>query len=610
MMITLENIRIHIGNKVLLENTSCQITDGQKVGIVGKNGCGKSTLFKLLKGEIETDTGRVLVPQNKKLAYAEQEIPDLDMNILNFVLSRDKELMYWRQKSTQAPTEDLANILDHLTLLQSDSAEARVASILHGLGFTNSDLNLPVKHFSGGWRMRLALAGALFQKSDILLLDEPTNHLDLEAVLWLETFLQKYDGLLLIISHDQNLLNTLCSHILHFEGKKLVLYRGNLATFQMTFQQKQQNVVHLNERLKVKKEKLESYINRFRYKATKAKQAQSRLKLLEKLKQTEVETIVLEAQDVFHFPEVHVMPAPCIKLENVAVGYEPDKPILSRLNLQIGNNDRIALLGKNGNGKSTLAKLLAGVLAPEKGAIIQSQKLRIGYFNQHQNEELPSDKTPCDYIKPFLMDLKEDKIRSYLASFGLVGEQPLTLIKNLSGGEKARLLLAKICLTKPQILILDEPTNHLDLQGRTALADALNAFNGTVILITHDFQILESVCDTLWLVQDGTCREFNGDLSDYKELVLPTIQPSIKASTNPVPVSSKTPKDNLYHVKQKIKTLEKNVIELEKQRENILQQLMQAGCDYATLQRHLKDIEIQIAESENEWMQLAEKCVK
>ena len=602
-MITLENIRVHIGNKVLLDDASCQLVDGQKVGIIGKNGCGKSTLFKVLLGQMDTDMGRVLVPKNKKLAHAEQEIPDLDMNILDFVLSRDKDLMYWRQKATESPTEELADVMDHLTLLQSDLAESRVATILKGLGFSDSDFTQPVKRFSGGWRMRLALAGALFQKSDILLLDEPTNHLDLEAVVWLESFLQKYNGTLLIISHDQDLLNNLCTHILHFEGKKLILYRGNLTIFQTTFQQKQENSQKQSERLALKKEKLLSYVNRFRYKATKAKQAQSRLKMLARLNQIEVETVPVEPEDEFHFPEVYVMPAPCIKLKNVSVGYIPSKPVLKRLNLQIGNNDRIALLGQNGNGKSTLAKLLVGMLSPESGEIVQSKKLRVGYFNQHQNEELPANLSPFDYIKPFLGEMKEDKIRGYLGGFGLTGDQAIGKIATLSGGEKARLLLAKICLDKPQILILDEPTNHLDLQGRQALADALNEFNGTVILITHDFHILESVCDTLWLVQDGTCHEYEGDLNDYKKMLLET--PNVSEPT-PLPNPPSPKKVSLYTTKQKIKELEKQLTVLEKQRSQLLDILMKPDCDYATIQRNLKETEIQIAETENSWMELAD----
>ena len=589
---------------MLLEDASCQLVDGQKVGIIGKNGCGKSTLFKVLQHQIDIDTGRVLVPKNKKLAYAEQEIPDLDMNILDFVLARDKDLMYWRQKATESATEELADIMDHLTLLQSDSAEARVATILKGLGFTDTDFAQPVKHFSGGWRMRLALAGALFQNSDILLLDEPTNHLDLEATLWLEDYLKKYSGTLLIISHDQDLLNNLCTHILHFEGKRLVLYRGNLTIFQTTFQQKKENSQRQMERLAMKKEKLQSYVNRFRYKATKAKQAQSRLKMLERLNQAEVEIVPVEAEDEFHFPEVYVMPAPCIKLKNVSVGYVPGKPVLRRLNLQIGNNDRIALLGRNGNGKSTFAKLLSGMLSPESGEIVQSKKLRVGYFNQHQNEELPEKITPFDYIKPFLGDtMKEDKIRGYLAAFGLTQDQAISKIGTLSGGEKARLLLSRICLDKPQILILDEPTNHLDLQGRQALADALNEFNGTVILITHDFHILESVCDTLWLVQDGTCREFDGDLNDYKSMLLEHPE---EDKSQPIITQPKVKKPSLHTTKQKIKELEKQLTVLEKQRDYLLDLLLKPDCDYASVQRDLKETEMQIAETENAWMELAD----
>ncbi len=607
-MITLENISVHIGNKVLLKDASCQFAGGAKVGIVGKNGCGKTTLFKVLQGMLEPDGGRVIIPKSQRIAYAEQEIPDLDISIVDFVLSRDRDLIYWREKAKLPPAEDFADIMDHLSVLQSDSAEAHVMSILRGLGFADEDMDKPVKVFSGGWRMRLALAGALFQRADILLLDEPTNHLDLEAVIWLKAYLKKHKGFLLLISHDQDLLTNLCTQILHFEGKKLVLYSGNLPSFQAALGQKQAQSKSMTERLKAKQEKLHDYINRSRVRTKTAKQAQSRLKMLNRLKEIEVEAVPVDAADEFHFPEVYVMPAPCIKLQNVSVGYLPNKPVLRNINLQIGNHDRIALLGKNGNGKSTMAKLLNDILVPEEGTIVKSKKLRIGYFNQHQSEELPPNQSPCQYIKPFLGEENEGKIRSYLARFGLTGDQPLNPISSLSGGEKARLLLSKICLAQPQILILDEPTNHLDLQGRQALADALNEFNGTVILITHDFYILQAVCDTLWLVKDGTCKEFAGDLEDYKALIVPPPKEPEPEKKAPTPQAAPAPKKkSLYGVQQKIKALEKQLEALEKVRHKLLQDLLKPDCDYATTQRDLKETETQIAYIENQWMELAEK---
>ena len=605
-MLTLSHMTIQMGNRLLLDDTCVTLTDGIKVGIVGKNGCGKSTLFKVILGQLESVCGEVEIPKNKKVAYVEQEIQNLNESILQFVLSRDKNLMYWRKKSQTALPEELPEIMEQLDFLKSDSAEARVAEILSGLGFSQADLSRPVHDFSGGWRMRLALAGALFQPSDCLLLDEPTNHLDLEAVLWLENYLKKYTGTLLIISHDKDLLNNVCSHILHFEGQKLVLYKGNFDTYQSTFTLKRENQIKMAEKQQAKRAHLQSYIDRFRYKASKAKQAQSRIKMLAKLQDEPI--VDLEPSDVFSFPKTELLPAPCMKIQNGSFSYVAGTVILKNLNMTIGNNDRIALLGKNGNGKSTLAKLMAGQLVLETGSLDKSSKFKVGFFNQHQNEELPQNQTPVSYLAPLMVGKRESDIRSYLAGFGLTADKAITQIGLLSGGEKARLLLAKICLDKPQILILDEPTNHLDMQGREALADALNAFNGSVILITHDFHILESVCDTLWIVDNHTCKEFDGDLEDYKNQLLGITKKTepVKTITPMVPQKDKTEK--LPYIKKHLKELEKQVESLHKERDNLIQSLMQPEqCDFAIIQKQIKELEMQICQTENEWMEWAEK---
>ncbi len=605
-MLILSHMVVQMGTQLLLDDASVAVADGIKVGIVGKNGCGKSTLFRVILGQLESVAGEVEIPQNKKIAYVEQEIQNLDAPILQFVLSRDKNLMYWRQKLQQALPEELPEIMEQLTFLRSDSAEARVAEILSGLGFSQSDLSRPVRDFSGGWRMRLALAGALFQPSDYLLLDEPTNHLDLEAVFWLENYLKKYTGTLLIISHDKELLNAICSHMLHFEGKKLVLYHGNFDTYQSTFTLKRENQIKMAEKQAVKRAHLQSYIDRFRYKATKAKQAQSRIKMLAKLQDEPI--VDLEPSDIFSFPKTELLPAPCMKIQDGSFSYVPGTIILKNLNLSIGNNDRIALLGKNGNGKSTLAKLIAGQLLLDSGQIIKSAKFKVGFFNQHQNEELPPQLTPVSYLAPMMSGKRESEIRSYVARFGLTADKAITQIGHLSGGEKARLLLAKICLENPQILVLDEPTNHLDMQGREALADALNAYNGSVILITHDFHILESVCDTLWIVDNHTCKEFSGDLQDYKKLLLGLTekQEPVKTVVRSAPQKDKTEK--LPYIKKRLKELEKQVESLHKERDLLIQSLIDPKqCDFAGVQKQIKEIEMQISEAENEWMQWAEK---
>lgn len=605
-MLILSHLRLQMGNQLLLDDASVAIADTIKIGIVGKNGCGKSTLFKVILGQLESVLGEIELPKNKKIAYVEQEIKNLDESILQFVLSRDKNLMHWRQKLDQAKPEELPEIMEQLSFLHSDSAESRVAEILAGLGFSQTDLSRPVHDFSGGWRMRLALAGALFQPSDYLLLDEPTNHLDLEAVLWLENYLKKYTGTLLIISHDKDLLNTICDHILHFEGKKLILYKGNFDTYQSTFALKRENQIKMAEKQQAKRAHLQAYIDRFRYKATKAKQAQSRIKMLAKLQDEPI--VDLEPTDVFSFPETELLPAPCMKIQDGSFSYVPETIVLKNLNLSIGNNDRIALLGKNGNGKSTLAKLMAGQLILDGGKIIKSSKFKVGFFNQHQNEELPSQETPVSYLAPMMLGKRESDIRAYVARFGLTADKAITKIEHLSGGEKARLLLSKICLPKPQILILDEPTNHLDMQGREALADALNAYNGSVILITHDFHILESVCDTLWLVDNHTCKEFDGDLEDYKNLLLGNDQSKqpIKKATPTITPKDKTEK--LPYIKKHLKDLEKQTESLHRERDMLIQSLMNLGQhDFANIQKQIKELEMQISEIENEWMLWADK---
>jgi len=602
-MIQIDDISLMVAGKDLLTHTSCSISDGQKIGIVGDNGCGKSTLFRALLGQLDTTTGTLDLPKNAIIAWVEQEITDTSVPILQFVLAKDTRLNYWRERLKTARAEDLAEIHEALTTLQSDSAESRVAAILDGLGFTQADLTRPIHDFSGGWRMRLTLAGALFQNSDILLLDEPTNHLDLEAALWLEDYLKKYTGTLLLISHDQNILNSVCTGILHFERQKLALYMGNYHTFQKTYAVKNENLKRQAEKDQEKRAHLQAYIDRFRYKASKAKQAQSRIKMLAKMGE-EIQ-ILPDRHDVFTFPNPEPLAPPYLRLDDVSVGYT-DTPVLSRLNLSLDANERIALLGRNGNGKSTLAKLLDGALPPMGGTIFRSSKLRIGFFNQHQNETLPPDETPLSYMTPLLPDKREAQVRAYLAQFGLENDKAVTEIRVLSGGEKARLVLAKICLNKPHLLILDEPTNHLDMKGRAALIDALNAYTGSVILITHDFHILECVCDTLWLVDQGTCRRFDGDLNDYRTFLLHPKTPAQPTSKPKLPPKSVLPapkKMSKSTLSARIRAVEKALDTLCRSRTDLQAQLASgaANLDYESLSKQLKNLEQDIAAQEALW---------
>lgn len=598
-MIQIENITLMVAGKELLEGASCQIADGQKVGIIGDNGCGKSTLFKAILGQNEPFLGKIETPKNAIIAFAEQEIADTSLPILQFVLSKNKQLTYYREKLLTAEEGELADIHEHLRLLGSDSAEGRVAAILHGLGFKQEDFTRPIHDFSGGWRMRLTLAGALFQNSDILLLDEPSNHLDWEATVWLESYLKKYRGTLLIISHDKSFLNNNCEAILNFEHKKLVLYHGNYQTFQATYALKAENLKRQIQKDEEKRAHLQAFVDRFRYKATKAKQAQSRIKMIEKM--GEQLQFAPDKKDVFNFPETDNLPSPYLKLEDVAVGYN-NVPVLSKLNMNLVENERIGLLGRNGNGKSTLAKLISGALKPLAGTVFKSPKLRVGYFNQDQNEALPADKTPLEYLTGFMPDKSESYIRTYLAGFGLEAEKAITKIASLSGGEKVRLLLAEICLPKPQLLILDEPTNHLDLKGREALIDAINRYNGSVILITHDFYMLQCVADDLWIVRGGTCKKYDGDLEDYRNFLLN--EKTDKNETKPKPEvrQVKEKKMSKSTLQVKIKQTEAALDELYWQQHDIEEQLASGGnIDYAELNKKLAEVNDNISEQEKLW---------
>lgn len=598
-MIQIDNITLMVAGKELLDGASCQIADGQKVGIVGDNGCGKSTLFKAILGQVEPFLGKIEMPKNAIIAFAEQEISDTSVPILQFVLSKNKPLIYYREKLLTAKESELADIHEHLRLLESDSAESRVAAILHGLGFEQQDFIRPIHDFSGGWCMRLTLAGALFQNSDILLLDEPSNHLDWEATVWLESYLKKYRGTLLIISHDKSFLNNNCEAILNFEHKKLVLYHGNYQTFQATYASKTENLKRQIQKDEEKRAHLRAFVDKFRYKASKAKQAQSRIKMIEKM--DEQLQFVPDKKDVFNFPETDNLPSPYLKLEDVAVGYN-NVPVLSKVNMNLVENERIGLLGRNGNGKSTLAKLISGALKPLTGTVFKSPKLRVGYFNQDQNEALPADKTPVEYLTALMPDKPEAKIRTYLAGFGLEAEKAITKISSLSGGEKVRLLLAEICLPKPQLLILDEPTNHLDLKGREALIDAINRYTGSVILITHDFYMLQCVADDLWIVRDGTCKKYDGDLEDYRNFLLneKTDKNELKPKQKACPVKEKKMSKSTLQVK--IKQTETALDELYWQQHDIEEQLAAGGnIDYAELNKKLAEVNYNIGEQEKLW---------
>lgn len=605
-MIDINNITVRIGSKVLLENASAHLSDGWKIGIVGANGCGKSTLFKVLLGNLETESGEVFFPKEARVSNVEQEITDTERPVLEFVLSQDKERCELLERLNTAPETELAEIHERLNMIEASSAEARASSVLRGLGFSEADLQRPVREFSGGWRMRLALAAALFRPSDILLLDEPTNHLDLEASVWLENHLKKYRGTLLLISHDKYILNDLCSCILHFEAQKLNVYSGNYDTFRRTRDEKRQLQAKQAEKQEQRRQHLQSFVDRFRYKASKAKQAQSRIKMLEKMEI--IAPLTDEYSSNFRFPEPEELAPPLLSLEGVSTGYG-DNVVLKNLNFRIVNNDRIALLGANGNGKSTLAKLLSGRLSPFEGELRCSQKLKVGYFAQHQSEELPLEETPAAYMMTLMPEKNEAQVRAHLAQFGLSREKSVTKIGDLSGGEKARLLFAAMTYNAPSLLILDEPTNHLDIEGREALIEALNAYSGSVILITHDLHLVELIADDLWLIKNHTCRAYDGDLEDYKKSLL-------EKETPPQPKAEKkteTKKENSYfaakQLTSEIKKLEKQMERLNEEKQKIENKFLEPlnVDETIALQKELSVKEQQLSETENLWLTLSEQ---
>ncbi len=518
-MIDIKTLSFHFGLRTLFEDTSVLIHDGQKVGLVGPNGCGKSTLFKLIEGKFSPDGGKIEISRGTQLASVAQDIADPSVCLLDYVLSADKELTRL-QRELENPNitgERLAEIFDRLEFLGAHSAEARASAILSGLGFVNTDFKRPLKEFSGGWQVRANVAACLYAPSNCLLLDEPTNHLDLETAMWLENYLVRVDKTVFIISHDRHILNRLCDHIIHVEDGQLKLYNGNYDTYERT----RAAAIEGAKLAAAKHERvvahLQSFVDRFRYKATKAKQAQSRLKMIEKL--GAAPSIPKDPEAHFEFPSPEKLNNSLLTLENGVAGYD-DKPVLQNLDLRIEPDDRIALLGANGNGKSTLAKILSHRLLLMSGKMTIAKKMKIAYFSQHQTEELDVEKTPYEMLSAQMPLSTETQIRAQLGAFGLNKAKSDTLIGSLSGGEKSRLLLALITKDAPHLLILDEPTNHLDIQSRAALIEALNNYEGAVVLITHDLHVIELTCDTLWIVRHGICQTFTGDLDDYKAQLL------------------------------------------------------------------------------------------
>ena len=518
-MLTFAEITYRIAGRTLIDDASAQIAAGWKVGLIGRNGTGKSTLLDLIRGERTLDGGTIAIPRDARIGYVAQEAPSGPTTPLEAVLAADDER---RRLLTEAEeTEDaarLAEIHERLAAIGAHSAEARAAGILAGLGFDHAAQQQPLANFSGGWRMRVALAGVLFAEPELLLLDEPTNHLDLEASLWLAEFLRRYRQTLLLVSHDRQFLDDVVDHILHLGERKLTLYSGGYEDFARARRENLARQQALAGRQEDERRRLQAFIDRFRAKATKARQAQSRMKALARL-----EPISLSAEDPpvrFAFPEPPELAPPLVSLYQVSTGYEPEKPVLRRLNLRLDPDDRIALLGANGNGKSTFARLLAGRLDPLTGEIHRARRFACGYFAQHQIEELDPAASAYDHLARLMPKAFPETIRARLARFGFDEDKVFVAAQNLSGGEKARLNFALMSVDAPPLLILDEPTNHLDLEAREALVAAINDFAGAVVIVSHDWHLLSLVAERLWLVANGTVAPFDGDLEDYRRMVL------------------------------------------------------------------------------------------
>jgi ATP-binding cassette subfamily F protein 3 len=515
-LLVLSGATIRLGGRTLLDGADLTVDPGRRIGLVGRNGAGKTTLLKAIMGDLPLDGGDMRFARNTRVATVRQEAPEGPASLLDTVLEGDSERLALLHEADHADPLRLAEIHERLLVIGAESAPARAATILAGLGFDEAAQARPVSSFSGGWRMRVALATALFANPDLLLLDEPTNHLDLEATLWLEGWLARFPGAALVVSHDRGLLDRAVEAIAHLDRGKISLTPGGFDEFVRIRTEKAMQQNRAADRIAAERAHIQSFIDRFRYKASKARQAQARIKALARLPQ--IETVIEDAPTRFAFPEPSRIAPPILALEHVDVGYD-GVPVLYDLSLTVDMDDRIALLGANGNGKSTLAKLLAGRLDPLRGELRRGPKLKVGYFAQHQTDELILDENPIDHMTRALPRAAPTMVRAQLARFGLDAARAETPVAHLSGGEKARLLLALATRDAPQLLILDEPTNHLDIDAREALVKALADFEGAVLLITHDPHLVELVADRLWLVADGTVRPFDGDLDDYRILL-------------------------------------------------------------------------------------------
>ncbi|RLQ87649.1 ABC-F family ATP-binding cassette domain-containing protein [Notoacmeibacter ruber] len=617
-MLTISDLSLRIAGRLLLDHADLSLPTGAKAGLVGRNGAGKTTLFRAIRGEMASESGRIDLPKGARIGGVSQEVPGTDESLIDIVLKADTERATLLEESeTATDPMRIAEIQTRLVDIDAHSAEARAAAILSGLGFDQEAQQRPAKSFSGGWRMRVALASVLFSQPDLLLLDEPTNYLDLEGTLWLENYLARYPHTVLLISHDRDLLNRAVSSIVHLEGKKLTFWRGGYDQFSRQRAEKAELAAKAAEKQDARKKELQAFVDRFRAKASKARQAQSRLKMLEKMDAIDMPVDEHVAPFRFAEPQKEVA-SPAIRLEETSVGYEPGKPILRGLNLRIDADDRIALLGANGNGKSTFAKLLADRLKAEEGTMTVAPKLKVAMFAQHQMDDLHPNESAIEHVRAMMPQAPEAKVRARVAQMGLPTEKMMTAAKDLSGGEKARLLMGLATFEGPNLLILDEPTNHLDIDSRRALTDALNAFSGAVILISHDRSLVESTADRLWLVHDGTVAPYEGDMEDYKALILSLNRTSKGEKSKPSQSKAEIRREAAKK-REELKVLAKKIKEFEslmgkaQKRIQAIEAELAEGDIYESdparatkLAKERSDASVKLAETEAAWLEASE----
>lgn len=622
-MITLKNITLRRGPYVLLENINWTIFAKQRIGLIGSNGSGKSTLFSLLLGQFQADVGDLDLPRQLRLAHVAQETPSLPMTALDFVLDGDDELRALEQKLQQAEQADdgmlIATLHEQMGLLDAYTASARAGSLLNGLGFSAEEQQKPVSAFSGGWRVRLNLAKALMKRSDMLLLDEPTNHLDLDAILWLEEWLMKYTGTLLMISHDRDFLDKTVDHIAKIAHRNLKMYTGNYTSFetqraselllqQATYEKQQKKIAHMRE-----------FVDRFRYKASKARQAQSRMKAIERIEL--VSAVQSESEFEFQFADAGAVPNPLLSMQHVDAGYG-DKVVLRNVSFSITPKDRIGILGPNGAGKSTLIKVLAQQMAPLAGQCNVASGLRIGYFAQHQIDQLDMEASPLLHLRRIAERTTELDLRKFLGSYLFTGDRVNEPVKNFSGGEKTRLALALLVWKKPNLLLLDEPTNHLDLEMRNALSLALSQYDGAMILISHDRFLLRNTIDSLILVADGKVQDFSGDLNEYQQWLLEYCRKKSKAEVIAEPIVSKKEqrkqsaeeREAARPLQEKVKKLESELQKLQKKESELeaklTDQSLYEESNKDKLKQHLlalSEAKSKLEQVETEWLQATEE---